>query len=39
MKEGWEISEFEKCLEKVTYTNKILRKDFKEMGLYSDDNI
>ena len=31
---GWEISEFEKCLEKVTYTNKIQRKDFKEDGIY-----
>lgn len=34
MKEGWETSEFEKCLEKVTYTNKIQRKDFKEDGIY-----
>jgi type I restriction enzyme S subunit len=34
MKEGWEIAEFEKCLEKVTYTNKIQRKDFKEEGIY-----
>jgi type I restriction enzyme S subunit len=32
--EGWELSEFEKCLEKVTYTNKIQRKDFKEEGIY-----
>jgi len=31
---GWEISEFEKCLEKVTYTNKIQKKDFKEQGNY-----
>ncbi len=31
---GWEIAEFEKCLEKVTYTNKIQRKDFKEEGIY-----
>jgi len=34
MMEGWEIYEFEKCLEKVTYTNKIQRKDFKEDGIY-----
>ena len=34
MKQDWEIAEFEKCLEKVTYTNKIQRKDFKEDGIY-----
>lgn len=34
MKKGWEIIKFEKCLEKVTYTNKIQRKDFKEEGIY-----
>ena len=34
MKEGWEITEFENCLEKVTYSNKIQRKDFKEEGTY-----
>ncbi len=34
MKHGWEIAEFEKCLEKVTYTSKIQRKDFKEEGIY-----
>ena len=34
MKQGWEIAEFENCLEKVTYTNKIQRKDFKEDGIY-----
>jgi type I restriction enzyme S subunit len=34
MKQGWEIAGFEKCLEKVTYTNKIQRKDFKEEGVY-----
>jgi type I restriction enzyme S subunit len=33
-KQDWEIEEFEKCLEKVTYTNKIQRKDFKEEGVY-----
>jgi len=31
---NWEVVEFEKCLEKVTYTNKIQRKDFKEEGIY-----
>lgn len=31
---NWEIAEFEKCLEKVTYTNKIQRKNFKEDGIY-----
>ena len=34
MKKGWEILEFEDCLEKVVYTNKIQRKDFKEEGIY-----
>jgi type I restriction enzyme S subunit len=34
MKEGWEILDFEKCLEKVTYTRKIKRKEFKENGVY-----
>lgn len=34
MKESWGVEKFEKCLEKVTYTNKILRKDFKEQGDY-----
>jgi len=34
MKQNWEISELEKCLEKVTYTNKIQRKDFKDEGIY-----
>jgi type I restriction enzyme S subunit len=34
MKEGWEIKEFEGCLEKVVYTNKIQRKDFLEDGEY-----
>ncbi len=28
MKQGWVISEFEKCLKKITYTNKIQKKDF-----------
>ena len=34
MKQGWEIKEFEDCLEKVVYTNKIQRKDFLESGEY-----
>ena len=34
MKQGWEIKEFEDCLEKVVYTNKIQRKDFLEVGDY-----
>jgi len=34
MNEGWEIKEFEDCLEKVVYTNKIQRKDFLEFGEY-----
>jgi type I restriction enzyme S subunit len=34
MNQGWEILEFEHCLEKVIYTNKIQRKDFKEEGIY-----
>ena len=32
MKNEWGISDFENCLEKVNYTNKIQRKDFKEQG-------
>lgn len=31
---GWEIAKFETCLQKVTYTNKIQRKDFKEEGIF-----
>lgn len=31
---GWGITKFEKCLEKITYTNKIQKKDFKEEGIY-----
>jgi len=34
MKQGWKISDFENCLEKVVYTNKIQKKDFKECGNY-----
>ena len=32
MKNEWEISDFENCLEKVNYTKKIQKKDFKEQG-------
>ena len=31
---GWEMKEFEECLEKVVYTNKIQRKDFLGFGEY-----
>lgn len=34
MRHNWEIEEFEDCLDKVTYTNKIQRKDFKEDGIF-----
>ena len=34
MKEDWKIREFEDCIEKVHYTNKIQRKDFLESGKY-----
>jgi type I restriction enzyme S subunit len=34
MKLDWELKEFEDCLEKVIYTNKIQRKDFFEVGNY-----
>ena len=34
MREGWEVKEFEDCLEKVIYTNKIQRKDFLDDGEY-----
>lgn len=34
MKQDWEKVEFENCLEKVVYTNKIQRKDFLENGEY-----
>ena len=30
----WQHKEFEKCLTKVTYTNKIQQFDFKESGKY-----
>lgn len=34
IKNGWEIKNFEDCLEKVIYTNKIQRKDFLISGEY-----
>jgi type I restriction enzyme S subunit len=34
MKQGWEIKNFEDCLDKVVYTNKIQRKDFLVDGEY-----
>ena len=34
MKAGWEVKTFEECIEKVTYTKKVQRKDFLENGLY-----
>ena len=34
MKKGWQSKPFEGCIEKVTYTTKIQRKDFLETGTY-----
>ncbi len=34
MKQRWQSKEFEDCIEKVTYTTKIQRKDFLEAGAY-----
>lgn len=34
MKAGWQTKPFEECIEKVTYTSKIQRKDFLEGGAY-----
>lgn len=34
MKQDWEIKDFEDCIEKIVYTNKIQRKDFLENGKY-----
>jgi type I restriction enzyme S subunit len=34
MKNGWKTETFEKCIEKVTYTQKIQRKDFLDSGAY-----
>lgn len=32
--EGWSFRPFEACLQKIKYTQKIQRKDFKEIGLF-----
>ena len=32
MNDNWQIKNFEDCLEKATYTNKIQRKNFLEFG-------
>jgi type I restriction enzyme, S subunit len=34
MKAGWEVKSFEDCIKKVTYSNKIQRKDFLTEGAY-----
>jgi len=34
MKQGWEIKDFEDCIEKVVYTEKVQRKDFLEDGKF-----
>ena len=34
MKAGWQTKPFEECIEKVTYTAKIQRKDFLDDGVY-----
>ena len=34
MKAGWQTKPFEECIEKVTYTSKIQRKDFLDNGAY-----
>ncbi len=34
MKQGWKTESFEECIEKVTYTQKIQRKDFLDDGSY-----
>lgn len=34
MKAGWQSKPFENCIEKVTYTTKIQRKDFLEVGAF-----
>jgi len=34
MKAGWQSKPFDECIEKVTYTSKIQRKDFLEDGVY-----
>jgi type I restriction enzyme S subunit len=34
MKAGWQTKHFEECIEKVTYTPKVQRKDFLDEGAY-----
>ncbi len=34
MKAGWQTKPFDECIEKVTYTSKIQRKDFLVDGAY-----
>ena len=34
MRTGWEVRSFEDCIERVTYTTKIQRKDFLDAGEY-----
>ena len=34
MKAGWQSKKFEECIEKVTYTSKIQRKDFLDTGAF-----
>ncbi|MEZ5615313.1 MAG: restriction endonuclease subunit S [Rhodocyclaceae bacterium] len=34
MKAGWQSKPFEDCIEKVTYTTKVQRKDFLDVGAY-----
>lgn len=34
MKAGWKVKNFEDCIEKVTYTTKVQRKDFLDNGSY-----
>ena len=34
MKTGWQTKPFEECIEKVTYTSKVQRKDFLDSGAY-----
>ncbi len=34
MKKGWQTKPFEECIDKVTYTPKVQRKDFLDDGTY-----
>jgi len=34
MKAGWQAKPFEDCIDKVTYTTKIQRRDFLDVGAY-----